>query len=79
MIRILWPEFQKEHRGHDVASFQVPRPAFRRLQYAASNEKLGVGLGTRLVMMGAAISAPHEDTAGLSIAYVHVVEAHDNY
>ena len=35
-----------------VASFLVPRPAFRRLQYplyrTASDEKLGVGLGTRL-------------------------------
>ena len=39
-----------------VASFPVPRPAFRRLQYGkagplyrtASDEKLGVGLGTRL-------------------------------
>ena len=37
-----------------VASFPVPRPAFRRLQYGklyrtANDEKLGVGLGTRLV------------------------------
>ena len=35
-----------------LASFPVPRPAFRRLQYSkrtASDEKLGVGLGTRLI------------------------------
>ena len=36
-----------------VASFPVPHPAFRRLQYGKagsdeSDEKLGVGLGTRL-------------------------------
>ena len=32
-----------------LASYPVPRPAFRRLQYrTASDEKLGVGLGTRL-------------------------------
>ena len=32
-----------------VALFPVPRPAFHRLQYGtASDEKLGVGLGTRL-------------------------------
>ena len=33
-----------------VASFPVPRPAFCRLQYGrtASDQKLGVGLGTRL-------------------------------
>ena len=32
-----------------VASFPVPRPAFRRLQYGtASDEKLGMGPGTRL-------------------------------
>ena len=32
-----------------LASYPVPRPAFRRLQYGtASDEKLGVGLGTRL-------------------------------
>ena len=32
-----------------LAWYPVPRPAFRRLQYrTASDEKLGVGLGTRL-------------------------------
>ena len=32
-----------------LASFPVPRPAFCRFQYGtASDEKLGVGLGTRL-------------------------------
>ena len=36
-----------------IASFPGHRPAFRRLQYGplyrtASDEKLGVGLGTRL-------------------------------
>ena len=36
----------------NVASYPVPRPAFRRLQYGtASDEKLGVGLGTRLLSM----------------------------
>ena len=39
--------------SNGVASFPVPRPAFRRLQYGtvlSSDEKLGVGLGTRLAM-----------------------------
>ena len=37
---------------HDVlASFPVPHPAFRHLQYrTTSDEKLGVGLGTRLMV-----------------------------
>ena len=34
-----------------VASFPVPHPAFHRLQYrTATDEKLGVGLGTRLLL-----------------------------
>ena len=45
---------QSKTRGgklNEVASFPVPRPAFRHLQYVAcstaSDKKLGVGLGTR--------------------------------
>ena len=35
-----------------VASFPVPRPAFRRCRFTvlSSDEKLGVGLGTRLII-----------------------------
>ena len=33
---------------HLVASYPVPRPAFRRCLVLSSDEKLGVGLGTRL-------------------------------
>ena len=32
----------------DLTSFPVPHPAFHRMQYG-SDEKLGVGLGTRLM------------------------------
>ena len=32
-----------------VASFPVPRPAFPRFTVLSSDEKLGVGLGTRLL------------------------------
>ena len=35
---------------YSVASFPVPRPAFCHLS-TASNEKLGVGLGTRLCIV----------------------------
>ena len=45
----LSPSLNLKLRGFKLASFPVPRPAFRRLQYGtASDEKLGVGLGTRL-------------------------------
>ena len=38
-------------RDSYLASFPVPRPAFHCLQYrTASDEKLGVGLGMRLVI-----------------------------
>ena len=33
-----------------LASYPVPRPAFRRCLVLSSDEKLGVGLGTRLVI-----------------------------
>ena len=45
-----FPTCLNSHRPSiNLASYPVPRPAFRRLQYGtASDEKLGVGLGMRL-------------------------------
>ena len=38
--------------GYSVASYPVPRPAFRpRFTVLSSDEKLGVGLGTGLVIL----------------------------
>ena len=54
LVMYVTPSLGKALNEKELALFPVPHPAFRRLQYGmlyrtASDEKLGVGLGTRLI------------------------------